>query len=304
MSQRIMMHVAGGTRPLSFGAGFDETPSLDSARTGWSGLPVEQHRLMTWEGDVEAGPVSGESGILVYLSGSVQVDAKLGGLSISRRLDAGDASFMTGDDRHRYQRIQGDAEALVVHLPSEWLTRALGGNRATPFDRTVALGKQPTLVSLARELQAEVNRRGQTGRLFAESLSLAFVGFAASQLNPSTGKDHGRSLGPTERRKLRDFMLSHLAEDVSLSELAAVVGLGPRHFSKLFGSAFGCSPYRYVLNLRLAEAARLLTSTSRDVREIAYELGFCSQSHFTAMFRKAYGLTPARYGSGRRSTTI
>jgi AraC family transcriptional regulator len=304
MSQRIMMHVSGATRPLAFGASLNEAPSLESGRTGWSGLPVEQHRLATWEGDVEAGPLSGESGMLVYLSGSVHVDAKLGGTSFSRRLNAGDASFMCGDDRHRYQRIQGAAEVLVVHLPSEWLTRAFGGNRAMHFDRTVALGQQPTLVSLAREMQAEVNRRGQTGQLFAESLSLAFVGFAASQLNPSAGKEHGRSLGPAERQKLREFMLSRLAEDISLSELAAVVGLGPRHFSKLFGSAFGCSPYRYVLNLRLAEAARLLTSTSRDVREIAYELGFCSQSHFTAMFRKAYGLTPARYGSGRRSTTM
>ena len=303
MNQRIMMHLDGGAQPLAFGAKFDDPPLLQSGGTGWCGLPVELHRLTPWEGDLETGPLAGEHGALVYLSGGVRIDAKLGGLPVTRRVGAGDATLMCGDDRLRYQRVQGSAEVLVVHMPSEWVAKA--GEEAAPvFSRTMPLGQSPTLVSLARELQAEAERRGTTGRLYAESLSLAFISYAAAHLRRS-GPDRGpRSLGPDERRKVHEFIRSHLADDPSLTELAAIVGLGPRHFSALFNRTFGCSPYRYILNLRLAEAARLLTTTSRDVREVAYELGFCSQSHFTAMFRKAYGVTPARYGSGRRSSVL
>lgn len=303
MTQRIMMQLADGVRPLGFGAKFDEPPLLRSGDTGWSGLPVERHRLDPWEGDLETGPVAGERGILVYMSGAVRIDAKMGGLSVTRRISAGDASLLSGDDRLRYQRILGSAEVLVVHLPLEWIARA-GDTAASAFTRTTALGNSASLATLAREMQAEVERRGATGRLYAESLSLAFISYAASCLRKSEPAGGPRTLGFDERRKVRDFILSHLADDPSLSELASVVGLGPRHFSALFGRTFGCSPYRYVLNLRLAEAARLLSSTSRDVREIAYELGFCSQSHFTAMFRKAYGVTPGRYGSGRRRSVM
>lgn len=46
---------------------------------------------------------------------------------------------------------------------------------------------------------------------------------------------------------------------------------------------------------RLAEGARLLTRQRMEIAEVAVQVGFCSQSHFTAAFRQAYGVTPRRY---------
>jgi len=211
--------------------------------------------------------------------------------------------LMSGNDRARFRRIVGHADVIAVHLPTEWIVRALGDKGPELFSRTVALDHDGTLAALAREMLSEVNRSGVTGRLFAESLSLAFVGSAGARLaeRPIAPPVATRSFSPAESERLRSFIASRLRDDLTLTELASVVGLRPRHFSALFNREFGCSPYRFVLNRRLSEAARLLSTTKLDVAEVAYEMGFCSQSHFTALFRRAYGVTPGQYVARRRS---
>jgi AraC family transcriptional regulator len=50
-----------------------------------------------------------------------------------------------------------------------------------------------------------------------------------------------------------------------------------------------------VLQARLAEGARLLSDGKHAIAAIAFHVGFSSQSHFTAAFRRVYGVTPRRY---------
>src|SRR5690349_15601605 len=101
MTNRIMMQVAGKTRPLSMGGDLEGAPLLSSAGTGWCGLPVEQHRMLPWEGDAEVGPVGGEHGVLVYLNGSVEIQSRLGNKDVSYRVTPGTVRFLSGDDRPR-----------------------------------------------------------------------------------------------------------------------------------------------------------------------------------------------------------
>jgi len=297
------MHVAGENRPLSMGGNFTTLPT-DGRAAWWSGLPIEQHRMDPWEGDAEVGPLGGEQGVLLYASGAVQIESTSGGRDVSRRIGAGAVRLMSGSDRQRLRRITGHAEVVVVHLPTEWIARALGDGGSQLFSQTVSLDESGTLTALAAEMLKEVNRRGATGRLFAESLSLAFVSHLGARLGENAPAPHAKSrtFSRLESERLQDFIANRFRDDVSLTELASVVGLRPRHFSALFHRAFGCSPYRFVLNRKLSEAARLLTTTELDVAEVAYELGFCSQSHFTAMFRRAYGVTPGQYALRRRSS--
>jgi AraC-like DNA-binding protein len=299
---RIMMHVGGQNRPLSMGGDFTTLPT-DGRAAWWSGLPIERHRMEPWEGDAEVGPLGGEQGVLLYASGAVEIESTSGGRDVSRRVVAGNVRVLSGGDRQRLRRITGHADVVAVHLPAEWITRALGEKGTELFARTTSLDDGDTITALAGEMLAEVNRRGVTGPLFAESLSLAFVSYLGARLGEHALAQHerGRAFSRAESERLREFISSRLCEDVSLTELASVVGLRPRHFSELFHRAFGCSPYRFVLNRRLSEAARLLATTELDVAEVAYELGFCSQSHFTAMFRRAYGVTPGQYVTQRRS---
>ena len=69
-----------------------------------------------------------------------------------------------------------------------------------------------------------------------------------------------------------------------LSDLAAVVGMGKFHFSRLFKSSTGCSPYTYVLQRRVEKAKKMLRYSNIPICEIALECGFGNQSHLTKHF--------------------
>lgn len=61
---------------------------------------------------------------------------------------------------------------------------------------------------------------------------------------------------------------------------------------KIFKEVTGTSLGKYIRQRRLAGAIHLLRTSDRSIFDIALDFGFGSQSHFTYMFRKEYGITP------------
>lgn len=94
---------------------------------------------------------------------------------------------------------------------------------------------------------------------------------------------------------VRDHIRTHLANDIEVAELAALVRLSPHYFSQMFRQATGVPPYRYILQERIREAQRLLTAGGMSLAELAAHLGFSDQSHFSRAFRKVTGMTPGAY---------
>ena len=90
-------------------------------------------------------------------------------------------------------------------------------------------------------------------------------------------------------------MAERLGEPLTLAELAAVAGLSPWHFLRVFKAEQGTTPVRHLADLRLRAAQEMLTSTSRPVTEVAYACGFSSPGHLTTVFRRRLGTTPSRY---------
>jgi len=104
--------------------------------------------------------------------------------------------------------------------------------------------------------------------------------------------------GPARQDKIAGALQhieAHVMENLSLSKLAETAHLSPYHFARLFKQRTGLAPHQYLLHRRIEEAKRLLRDTSLDLAEIAQRLGFRDQSHFTARFRKANGMTPKRW---------
>jgi len=85
---------------------------------------------------------------------------------------------------------------------------------------------------------------------------------------------------------------------LTLTELAAVVGMNPHHFCRAFKQSTGCPPHRYVLNRRVERAKRLLTEDHLPLAEIGLTVGFQNQSHFTTVFHRLTGVTPKTYRKG------
>lgn len=104
-----------------------------------------------------------------------------------------------------------------------------------------------------------------------------------------------RSLTALERRRLASAVGSQLDTRISLGSLAALAGMEIRPFTSAFKEAFGLSPWQYVLQFRLNEAARLLRDTKMAVTDIALTVGFATPSHFSTAFTQRFGIPPTRY---------
>lgn len=89
-----------------------------------------------------------------------------------------------------------------------------------------------------------------------------------------------------------EYIHAHLAKELTVAELAAVAGLSPTHFSRLFAGTTGSTPYQFVLACRLDKAKGLLSSSSMTIAETALATGFASQSHLTDQFKRRFGLAP------------
>lgn len=296
MGERILMQVAGKVRPLHFAGG---PPALRSAGTEWAGPPLELHHMGSVESVGESGPRNGEHGLLVVTDGQIDVTLREGSRDVVYRSRAGNVSYVSGDRRPHVVRMQGSAQAIALHLSKKWFERLLLDDAPVALERSEHVAPDPTVLALACAMRDEVARGATTGRLYAESLSVALLSYVMERLPPSSSRVRG-SLPYEQQRRLRNYIRDNLGEDLSLSDLAALIGRSPRQLSSLFKQAFGTTPHRYLLEARLAEAARLLAQGSADIAQIAIELGFCSSSHFATAFRRAYGVTPRTYMTEQR----
>lgn len=96
-------------------------------------------------------------------------------------------------------------------------------------------------------------------------------------------------------QQMQDYISSHVAEEISLSELAKTANFSPWYAHRLFRELTGVSPAEYIRRLRLTEAAKRLKSEKCRITELAMALGFESVDGFTRAFAREFGLTPREY---------
>jgi len=96
--------------------------------------------------------------------------------------------------------------------------------------------------------------------------------------------------------KIRERLADSPATNLSLSELAKEAGTSPTMLLRSFTKAIGCTPYAYQTAWRIHRSKQLLRDGSSIV-EAALICGFVDQSHFTRVFKRWTGSTPARYRS-------
>ena len=113
-------------------------------------------------------------------------------------------------------------------------------------------------------------------------------------------KTAGRTLDPRVEAVLH-HLSQRFSEPLTVSELANSVSLSPSRLSHLFKEQVGESIMEMLRKLRLRQAARLLEFTSRQVGEIAQDVGFSSPFHFSRQFRAHYGMSPTLYRERTRA---
>ena len=125
-------------------------------------------------------------------------------------------------------------------------------------------------------------------------LSKADADFAGSEPMPEGGAR--ADLAERSAEILRDRYKEH----PSISELSELFHVNPAYLTRAFKEAFGVSPGRYVLDLRISAARKLLAEEPlMEVKEIAGELGYTDQCYFSRAFRRIVGLSPLEYRASK-----
>lgn len=93
------------------------------------------------------------------------------------------------------------------------------------------------------------------------------------------------------------YVESHLADSLTLDEIASVGGVSRFHMVRSFAEATGMSVMRYVRARRLSKAARALAKGAPDILTLALEADYGSHEAFTRAFRDHFGVTPEQVRS-------
>ena len=101
-----------------------------------------------------------------------------------------------------------------------------------------------------------------------------------------------------------DYIGKNLHSELSLAVLADYCHLSPRRLSLRFKKEMGLSVMDYVHEQRMKEAGRLLRYTSFSISEISNFLNYSTQSYFTLIFQKHYGITPSQYRNNQADSNL
>jgi AraC-like DNA-binding protein len=99
--------------------------------------------------------------------------------------------------------------------------------------------------------------------------------------------------------RVRDLIAARPAQRQSIEELERVAGLDRWSLARQFRSAFGTSPSRF-RTLRQLDQVRRSVTRGTGLAEASLAAGFADQSHMSRHFKRAYGLTPARWAAALR----
>jgi len=103
-------------------------------------------------------------------------------------------------------------------------------------------------------------------------------------------------------RRIQEHVNANIGDPITLADLAAAAGLSRMHFAAQFRAAMGCRPHEYLLQQRIECAKATLSSVSLPLAEVALSVGFQTQSHFSTVFKRLTGETPARWQRANRRT--
>ena len=141
---------------------------------------------------------------------------------------------------------------------------------------------------LARRLASRLDDPLFVEETAAELIQRAIGGPAPhSGRRPTTRRDRAEL---TEAAK--DLLVEHLAEPLSLTDMAAELHVSPFHLTRVFRERTGRTLTEYLHDLRLRAAVERLGEDS--LSRIAADLGYCSASHFTDRFRASFGVPPSQ----------
>jgi AraC family transcriptional regulator len=145
-----------------------------------------------------------------------------------------------------------------------------------------------------RAVYEHVCREEHPDALFVEETMVAVLDRVTGLAGGPQPRRGARRPAPRDLvERAREILARQFAERLSLQALAQAADCSPFHLARLFRQATGTTLHAHRTDLRLRAALERLTDPRSDLLELALSLGYSSHSHFTEVFRAAFGTTPS-----------
>ncbi len=279
-------------------------PYIFARMLDWPGVKVGHARL-------SPGAMTNEHPnkhhIFIPLAGSYEASMVTpgGSVAIGKRT-VGQASIVPAGQQYHANWTE-ELEDVGIHFDPDFIARSASDLLET--DRVDIVGvcdaTDPLIHQIGLSLASEVDSGAPAGAIYAESLVNTLVAHLLRHYSSAGEKfqhwpTHSPALsaGGLPKHKLRrvtEFIVENLGNDLTLAEIAGIAELSPFHFARSFKQATGSTPIQFLTQRRIDLAKRLLAESDLPIVEIGLRAGFKNQSHFTTLFRKITAMTPKGY---------
>lgn len=108
-------------------------------------------------------------------------------------------------------------------------------------------------------------------------------------------RDDAFGIPPLRLARVVERIRRNLDKPLDVSELSGLAEMSQSHFSKLFKHSTDLTPHQFILRERINRSKELLRQGKTKIVDIALEVGFQSQAHFTTVFGSLVGITPRQF---------
>jgi AraC family transcriptional regulator len=187
-------------------------------------------------------------------------------------------------------RVTPPFDFLHVYVDNRFLEKDLVAVRdVKPFRDALA-------VELGRSLLSEDVHRFQPdyARVVATTIAMRAMGN-----RPVKARCGG--LPKWRMQRLEQYLADNIDKRISLDDMAVTAGLSKMHFAAQFRAATGFRPHEYLLFKRIERAKAMLAAGQMSLVDVAFSTGFNAQAHFSTVFKRFTGKSPARWKQERLS---
>jgi AraC family transcriptional regulator len=259
-------------------------PERTSAGLGWEHLYLSKQHERPFQASF-GGARSHQ--LILHLAGPVAV--RRGSAAPQRVLPGG--LFLQPAHGELSVELCGELDTLHIYLTDA----AVQDVQDEPVRLAEELGTSDPLVEqLTLALDAAVRDWEPSAQTYVDQVSTLLASQLARQHSVGRRSPAPRPSGLSERQfaRVRELLADRLDSPVPLAEMASVAGLSVSQFSRQFKATAGVAPHRFLLRMRVRQAALLLRTGSLPIAEIAVRCGFSHQEHLTRVMRAQLGTTP------------
>lgn len=143
-------------------------------------------------------------------------------------------------------------------------------------------------ISLFKEIAGNIKSCEYAERLIECALSI--FSFKGERI---LSADH--SSGQLISKAAIEYINNHFTEDISLDSVAKQLAVSPNYLSQIFKASLNINYSKYLIDIRLRHAEKLMRLSDKTLTEICFLSGFGNFSHFSRSFKEKYAATPREY---------